>query len=82
MRVSQHGNDQVGADRAMRVADLVTDPFGSWIYRLDDGMLSWTDSVFGLFGFAVNEVVPTLSLRAVTSIRRTRRHGTGSCRRS
>ena len=45
-----------------RSAEASSDPFGAWTYLVDDGTLSWADSVFGLFGFAVNEVVPTLSL--------------------
>lgn len=35
---------------------------GSWTYRVHDGALSWSDSLYGVFGFGVHEVVPTLSL--------------------
>lgn len=38
------------------------DLFGSWTYDVASGVLTWSDTMFGLFGFAVHEVVPTLGL--------------------
>lgn len=61
MQVSEHSNGQAAAG-VSSFADAPTETFGSWIYRLEDAALSWDDEVFELFGFAVNEVVPTLLL--------------------
>ena len=57
-----HSNDQADAYRARALADPAAELFGSWTYQAADGRLSWSDSLFGLFGFAVGEVMPTLAL--------------------
>lgn len=62
MQVSDDSNNATRRERATSSADAASDTFGSWTYTVGDGVLSWTDSVFVLFGFGVNDVVPTLSL--------------------
>lgn len=62
MQVSQHSNNQSKRNRAAGMVEPASTLFGAWTYRISDGTLAWTDSLFELFGFQVKEVVPTLSL--------------------
>lgn len=60
MQESQHSRP-VG-DRVTRTGGSPGETFGSFSYEVGAGSLSWSEGLFGLFGFPVNEVVPTLSL--------------------
>jgi PAS domain S-box-containing protein len=55
-------NNPTGVDPESRPISLTSDPFGWWRYDVGKDTVTWSNSLFGLFGFAVHEVVPTLSL--------------------
>lgn len=51
-----------GVDLGFRAPSCSTEFFGSWVCDVDQDVLTWTDNLFELFGFAVHEVVPTFAL--------------------